>query len=73
MIIWKKFTKLCHVSFFKFDKKKCEISKKQKTSPAAFEKNAWCDVFGFLIIFNILIKLEKTNKRPTFQGFFRKP
>ena len=71
MIILKKLEKLCHVSFFKFDKKNVKYQQQQKRSSlAVFEKNAWLDVFGFLIIYMSLIKLEKTNMHLTFPGFF---
>ena len=42
------------------------INKKQtkkNTLPSVLLKNAWRKVFGFLI------KLEKVNKRLTFEGF----
>ena len=33
-------------------------------------ENGQCDVFGFLIIYIFLIKLEKVNKHLSFPGFF---
>ena len=38
--------------------KKVEVIKKPKTSQEAFKKNAWRDVFGFLITFYFKITFE---------------
>ena len=72
MIIFKFLEKLCHVNFFKFDKKNGIIKKKRKTSPSAFQKNALHDVFGFLIIYVFLSNLKKLTSVLLFKDFFEK-